>query len=163
VGNVLARRDLADIYVQRMRPRTAAKLLEEALARRPDDAELLYLMGLARWRSGQAETALEPLIRSVEADPSIRFGQAFMIAGDALMELGRFEEAEDAYERYTEGNSSSIEGFYKLSRAAGRRGQKDEAQKAMREAVGTWSALPNFQRRKQLRWWLRAKLAQPFT
>lgn len=161
-ANTLARRDLADIYVQRMRPRTAAKLLEEALARRPDDAELLFLMGLARYRSGRFEEALDPLIRSVESDPAVRFGQAYMVAGDALMELGRHEEAEDAYERYTEGNSSSIEGLYKLSRAARKRRDEEGAKRALKEAVKTFSILPRFQRRKQLGWWLRAKLASLF-
>src|ERR1700733_14138451 len=61
-ANVTARRDLAVIWLERMRPRRALALLDEARRRDPGDAELLYLTGLARLRCGDAEGALEPLV-----------------------------------------------------------------------------------------------------
>src|SRR5262245_23625804 len=46
-SNVTARRDLAELWLERLRPKRALELLDEARRRDPDDAELLYLTGLA--------------------------------------------------------------------------------------------------------------------
>src|SRR5437879_1680534 len=59
--NATARRDLALIYLDKRRPLRAAPLLEEALRRDPDSAELHYLLGLSRVRGGKYEAALAPL------------------------------------------------------------------------------------------------------
>src|SRR5687768_12299023 len=82
-SNATARRDLARIYLQRLRPGAALRLLERALERR-EDAETLFLTGLARYRAGDAAGALDPLVRSVAIDPRTSFGEAYLVAGDAL-------------------------------------------------------------------------------
>jgi tetratricopeptide (TPR) repeat protein len=157
-SNVTARRDLAVIYLDRMRPGRAAELIADARKRFPDDAELLYLAGLAAYRRGEYEQALGPLVQSVERDPRLRFGEPYLLAGDALTELGRTEEAIDAYDRYLSTSSSSIEGLVKKARAHRKAGEKDAAKKDLDEALRTWGQIPGFQRRKQLAWWLRAQL-----
>src|SRR5579883_857273 len=111
-SNVTARRDLASVYLQRLRPRAALKLLDEARARFPDDPELLFLTGLARLQSGDAAGAL---------DPRMRYGEPYLVAAQALMKLDRAEEAEDALERYVKVNSSSVEGFARLAMVRRRR------------------------------------------
>lgn len=158
--NTTARRDLARIYLARLRPRAARRLLDEARRRHPEDAELLYLSGLACWRSGDPEGSLDLLVRAVDVDPGVAYGEPFLVAGDALWELGRYEEAEDAYERYTDSNSSSVQGFLKLARVRKRRGDGSGARRALKEALTTWPQLPRFRRRKELGWWLRAQLAR---
>ncbi|MAQ19237.1 MAG: hypothetical protein CMN30_31105 [Sandaracinus sp.] len=155
-SNTTARRDLARIYLERMRPRTALKLLDEARQRHPDDPELLFLTGLARVRARRYEEALPALVEAIEADPRTGFGEPFKVAGDALWKLNRLEECEDAYERYTDANSSSLEGWYKLARVRRERGEKPEAKRAMDELFRTWRQIPGYSRRKQWRWWLRA-------
>ncbi len=158
-ANLTARRDLAVLLLDRLRPRAALALLEEALQRAPNDAELLYLTGVARFRSGDAQGALEPLVRAVEVDPRVRFGEPYRFAALALIDLERWDEAEDALERYTDANTSAIEGWVRLARLRRRRGDKDGASQALREAVDTWAQLPGYERRRQLGWWLRAKLS----
>jgi tetratricopeptide (TPR) repeat protein len=162
-ANVTARRDLAELWLERLRPRKALSLLDEARQRDPNSAELLYLTGVARLRSGDAEGALEPLIKAVEIDARIRFGEAYLAAAEALVTLGRFEEAEDAIERYVNVNSSSVQGFVWLSEVRRRRGDREGAREALREALATWSQVPGFRRRAELRWWLRAQLARLWT
>lgn len=157
-SNVTARRDLAVIYLDRMRPGRAAELLAEARKRFPDDAELLFLTGLAAFRRGQYDQALDPLVQSVTRDPRLRFGEPYLLAGDALMQLGRTEEAIDAYDRYVQKSSSSVEGFVKKARAHRKAGEKDAAKKDLDEALRTWGQIPGFQRRKQLGWWVRAQM-----
>jgi predicted Zn-dependent protease len=155
-ANVTARRDLAEIWLERMRPRRALALLDEARARTPADAELLYLTGLARLRSGDAAGALDPLVQAVEVDPRVRFGEPYLVAAEALLSLDRLEEAEDALDRYVSSNSSSLQGYVRLAEARKRRGDRVGAQKALREALDTWSQLPGYRRRSELGWWLRA-------
>ena len=154
--NVTARRDLAVLYLQRLRPRAALALLDEARARHPGDAELLYLTGLARFGVGDAEGALEPLVLAVEKNPKLLYGEPYRVAADALIALGRLEEAEDALGRYLRQNSSSIEGYVKLARVRSRQGQEALAREALREANLTFSQIPAFKRRKELTWWLTA-------
>jgi tetratricopeptide (TPR) repeat protein len=157
-ANVTARRDLAVIYLDRLRPGTAAQLLADARKRFPEDPELLYLSGLAAFRKGDYEGALGPLVKSVELDPRLRFGEPYLLAGDALMALGRTDEAIDAYDRYLSKSSSSVEGLVKKSRAHAKAGEKDAQKKDLDEALTTWGQIPGFQRRKQVGWWLRAHL-----
>jgi predicted Zn-dependent protease len=161
-ANVTARRDLAVIWLERTRPRRALVLLDEARRRDPDDAELLYLTGLARVRCGDAEGALEPLVKAVGIDARVRFGEPYLVAAEALTALERFEEAEDALDRYTSMSSSSLQGWVRLADVRRRRGDKKGADEALREALQTWSQIPGYRRRGELGWWIRAQWARLF-
>ncbi len=155
-ANITARRDLALIWLERMRPKRALSLLDEARARDPRDAELLYLTGLARLRSGDAEGALAPLVEAVEVDPRVRFGEPYLVAAEALTALGKLEEAEDALDRYTSVSSSSLQGWVRLADVRKRRGNKEGAEEAIREALSTWKQVPSYRRRGEFGWWLKA-------
>jgi predicted Zn-dependent protease len=159
-ANVTARRDLAMLWLERLRPGRALELLREARRRAPNDAELLYLTGLARLRSGDAAGALEPLVEAMEINPRLRFGEPYLLAGEALVTLERLEEAEDALERYVRFNSSSIQGLVRLAEVRRRHGDRPGTRKALDEALSTWSQLPRFRRRSELGWWLRAHVAR---
>jgi tetratricopeptide (TPR) repeat protein len=154
-ANATARRDLARLHLERFRPGRALALLDEALARHPDDAEMLYLKGLSHLRAGQPDRALDPLVRAVDLDPRVGFGDPYKAAGDALVALGRVEEAEDAYERFVDTNTSSLEGYYKLAKARLRLRDREGATAALRELGGTYHQLPAYSRRRQLGWYLR--------
>ena len=158
-ANVTARRELATLWLERLRPARALELLVEADRRDPDSPEILYLMGLAKLRSGDAAGALGPLVQAVERDPKVRFGEPYLVAGQALMELERHEEAEDAFDRYVGSNSSSVMGYYLLGKARAARGDRDGARKAHQEARTTFGQLPGYKKRGQTRWWLRSVLA----
>ena len=155
-ANVTARRDLATVWLDRLRPRRALELLDEARKRFPKDAELLYLTGLARLRCGDAEGALEPLVQCVEIDPKVRRGDPYLAAAEALLALERIEEAEDALERYTQANSSVIQGYVLLAHTREKLGNKEGAKQAIGEALNTWKTLPPFRKRGQWSWWARA-------
>lgn len=158
-ANVTARRDLARTYLERSRPKRALELLTEARKRHPNDAELLFLTGVAQARTRAYEPALEALIHAVDIDPRVGFGEPFRVAGDVLMKLERYTDAEDAFEHYVETNSSAIDGWYKLARARQKQGKTDEAKQALSELHNTWRTLPGYLRRKQWGWRLRSLLA----
>lgn len=159
-ANVKARRDLARVYLERRRAAKARKLLDEALARDPDEPELLYLSGVARLETGDPQGALQPIVRAVERSPNLLFGEPYRAAARALGKLRRFEEQADALERYLACNSSSVEGHVRLAEARAKLGDRDGAREALRNGLATWSQVPGYQRRKQLGWWLRAQLAR---
>jgi tetratricopeptide (TPR) repeat protein len=159
-GNVTARRDLAAIWLEKRRPQRALPLIEQALQRDADSPELLYLRGTAQLGLKQFEPALESFLRIVHTKPTFRYGDAYLMAADGLIPLARLEEAEEALGHYLKVNSSSIEGWVKLARV--RKARRDEAgaAKAGAEARDVWHTLHGFQRRKQLGWYLRARLGR---
>lgn len=169
-SNMAATRDLARLHLARKRPKRAIALIEatrERMAqstRHPlgsrDDAELLFTLGLARVRAGDAEGALEPLVSAVAIAPDIGRGDPYLVAGEALARLGRWEEAEDALERFVGSNQSSIEGWVKLARVRARRRDDGGKREAIAQAKSTWSVLPGFKRRHEWRWYV-AALAAP--
>lgn len=159
-ANVTARRDLAVIYLQQHRPGAALEKIDEALKRFPSDAELLYLKGVAHHMRGEHDKATEPLVAAVAEDPRLRFGEPYLLAGDCLLELGRHEEAIDAYDRFLSINTSSLEGHVKKARAHRAADEKVESKKELDEALRVWAQIPGFQRRNQLGWWVRAHLAR---
>jgi tetratricopeptide (TPR) repeat protein len=157
-GNVTARRDLAAIWLEKRRPQRALPLVDEALARDPGSPELLFLRGLADLYLKRPEPALESFLGVVHANPSFRYGEAYLRAADALVAMNRVEDAEDALERYLKINSSSLEALFKLARVRKARNDAAGAEKARADLRDVWHLLPSFQRRLQLGWYLRARL-----
>ena len=159
-ANVTARRDLAMMYLEQRRPGAALEKIEEALTRFPTDAELLFLKGVAHHMRGEYVRATQPLVDAVQTDPRLRFGEPYLLAGDCLLELGKHEEAIDAYDRFLSIQSSSLEGHVKKARAHRAADEKDAAEQELAQALSVWSQIPGFQRRRQFPWWLRAHLAR---
>lgn len=159
--DIKARRDLAVLWLRRERPRRALALLLEADRRDPGNADTLYLLGLARLRAGDAAGALDPLVRAADIDPWVRFGEPYLVAGEALMHLERFEEAEDALEHYTRASSSSVRGFSLLAAVRAARDDMPAARDALSHARDTYREVPAFKRKGQLGAWLFALSGAP--
>lgn len=159
-ANITARRDLAVIYLDGLRPRAAIPLLEEGLKLSPNDAELLYLLGLALHRARRHEEALPSLVRAVEIDARVRYGLPYLVAGDALAALGRWEQALDAYEHYVDGNSSDVSAYNRLARAHANTGDAKAAREALYEGLRTWGMLPASMKRRQFGAYMAAQWAR---
>lgn len=158
VANVTARRDLAKIWIEQRRPRRVLPIVDEALARDPRSAELHHLRGLALAATGDHEKAVREFIEVTHLDPRFGYGEPYLHAGDSLMSLSRWEDAEDAFDRLTDAQGSSVEGWYKLSRARVARGDRPGAAEALRQASLAYRQSPGFHRRKHFGWYLRARL-----
>jgi tetratricopeptide (TPR) repeat protein len=155
-SNATARRDLAKIWLEKHRPRRALPLLEQAIARDPSSIELLYLSGVAHLQAGHHEKAVEALVGVAHREPNFQYGEAYLRAADALIALGRWDDAADALERYVKINSSNIEGRAKRLRVCKARKDASGEQKAKADLKDVWRALPGYQRRKQVGWYLRS-------
>ena len=69
---------------------------ERALAREPERAETLHLMGILCARAGQHDHAVEWLVRAIRRDPKADFLASL---GSALLALGRRDEALQALDK----------------------------------------------------------------
>lgn len=169
-SNMIATRDLARLLLARRRAKKAIELLEKtrqrmaASTRHPqgskDDAELLFTLGDARLSAGDLDGALEALVGAVAIAPEVGRGEPYMLAARALMKLKRWEEAEDAVDRYLDHNKSSLEAYVRLAKVRLRRNDEKGARDAIAEARSTWNVLPGFKRRHEWKWWVVA-LAAP--
>lgn len=159
-ANVTARRDLASIYIDLLRPRRALELLDEGLAVSPDDAELLYLKGLALHRAGLHEQALSALLAALDANPRLRHGLPYFVAGDVLLSLARWDDAADAFERYLDFASSDVAAHTRLARAYSGAGNADAARRSLLTGLRSWHELPGGLKRRKLGAYLKAQWAR---
>jgi len=159
-GNITARRDLATIYLELLRPRRAISLLEEGLRLAPDDAELSYLLGLALHRAGRHDEALPRLLAAIERDQRLRHGQPYFVAGSVLLALQRWDDAVDAFERYLDYNGSDVAALALLGRAYAGQNDAAAARKWLHTALETWHSLPGALKRRQLGAYLKAQWAR---
>jgi tetratricopeptide (TPR) repeat protein len=150
--NAAAQRELALIYLEKRRPRRAVPLLAAAIERDQESADLQYHLGRALVGCGRWQEAVDHLVVAVTLDPRLAYGDPYLRAGDALLELGRFEDAEEAFGRVDAVNVSSVEARYKLGRARAARGDRDGARAAFLAARTTYRQLPGFQKRKTWTW-----------
>ena len=170
-SNMMATRDLARLYLERKRPKQAIVLIEKTRQRMAestrhpqgslDDAELLFQLGIARMKCGEPEAALEPLVAAIAIAPEVGRGDPYLVAGDALAKLGRWEEAEDSLERFIGKNTSSVQAYVKLAPVRAKRSDEAGSKDAITQGKQTWGVLPSFKRRHEWPWYL-AALASPF-
>jgi tetratricopeptide (TPR) repeat protein len=138
------------------RPKRALPLLEQAIARDPNSIELLYLSGLSHLLAGDNQRAVEALVAVAHREPNFQYGEAYLRAADALMALGRWDDADDALERYVKFNSSNIEGRVKRVRVCKARKDAAGARQAADDLRSVWRSLPSYQRRRQFGWYIRS-------
>ena len=68
--------DLAQLFLHHRTPQPAVAVLEPAIARFPEDAELLRLLGLAYYAEGNFERAIDAFLRVTDLNPDDEAGYA---------------------------------------------------------------------------------------
>lgn len=91
-------------------------------------------------------------------DPRFAYGEPYLYAADALIQLERWDDAEDALERFLDAQRSSVEGWYKLARVRRAKGDREGAAAALGEARTSYHGSPGFHRRRHFGWFVRAWL-----
>jgi len=158
-GNVTARRDLAMLWLDKRRPKRALPLVEEALAQDPSSLQLQQLRGVCLLGLERYQEAVDCFVRVAQEDSGFAYGDPYLRAADALIALERWDDAEDALERFIDINRSSVEGRYKLALVARGRADRAARKEALRVARATYRELPRYHRRRQFSWYLRAGFA----
>jgi tetratricopeptide (TPR) repeat protein len=155
-ADVVSRRQLAMLYLEQRKARAAVPLIEAALAREPDSAELLYLRGLCLAGAQRWEDAVASYIAAVQVDPRFRYGDPFLKMAEALGELGRWKDADESLEHYLTINGSSPEALCKRAKAKEKLGDAAGAIALKIEARRVYALLPSWKRRRQFVWWCRS-------
>jgi predicted Zn-dependent protease len=161
-SNITARRDLARLWLDRLRPRAACKIIDEALAREPSDPELLYLRGLARLRIGDSAGAIDPIVNALRDQPKLLFGEPYLIVARALLATGRLEEAEEALQHYVAINSSTVQGHALLAQVYDRMKKPEARAESLKRMVDTYATIPSYRRRGERLVYYRTRLKQLF-
>ncbi len=141
-----AQRELGSALLQRIRETADPSLyapaeaaFDRALALAPDDP--LALVGLGSLQLGKHEfaTALETARRAIALGPTLDVGRAIEV--DALVELGRYAEADEAAAEML-GLASDLTTLTRVSYLAELHGKLDLAVVAMRKATESKGAAP---------------------
>ena len=112
------------------------EVCERAVAVQPKDLALLYTLGDAYLRAGQAEKARKIFQGLLDEEPDSSQYHAAM--GNALIAGSRFEEAEASYRQAIEHDFPGKEGIFmdKMGHAYVQAGAFERAESAFRRAVG---------------------------
>lgn len=155
-ANVTARRDLALIWLEKRRAKRALPLIEEALSQDAGSLQLLQLRGVSLLQLRRYQEAVDCFVQVVQRDPRHGFGEPYLRAADALIALGRWDDAEDALEHFLSENRSSVEGQYKRALVARGLGNRSAFKQNLREARSLYREIPRYQQRRQFSWYVRA-------
>ena len=111
------------------------EICERAVAVQPRDFALLYTLGDAYLRAGQAEEARKIFQKLLDEEPDS--SQYHTAMGNTLIAGGRFEEAEASYRRAIEHDFPGKEGIFmdKMGHAYSQAGAFERAESAFRRAV----------------------------
>lgn len=109
-------------------------VLDEAVAAMPEHPHLnLAYARSVEIPSGQVEAAEERLTKVVERDPFLAGG--WRLLGQVYERTGRPQEAVDSYREGLERQSDDVELHAALGHVLARRGERDEAEQHLREAI----------------------------
>lgn len=88
-----------DLVVQNQIDQAVA-FCNSILADEPDNAQIRNVLGLALYKSGDAEASIEQYLEALEDDP--KFAECWFNLGNSYKVLGRTQEAEGAFEKAIE-------------------------------------------------------------
>ncbi|UJF31665.1 tetratricopeptide repeat protein [Paenibacillus hexagrammi] len=151
-----AKLELARILLEKKKYSEAAQLLEQTLIVMEDSAEVHAELGLCRLQTGDLAQGEQLMIKALELNPRVKYGEPYLRLGEAL--AGSAPEKAVAYvERFREVHSSSVEAYYKLGQLYQKLGRAADAKRAYREAIDIYRGLPKYSRKQQRRWALLAR------
>jgi tetratricopeptide (TPR) repeat protein len=133
-GFLEARLNQAITYARQGLDAQAIVELERCLDADPAYAAALWNLALLRGRDQEGlAQVLERVERALGVEPAS--AQILMMRGDLLLRLDRFDEAATAYQAVLEVAPRSADAWANLARALGRLGRREEAERALRQAL----------------------------
>lgn len=115
-------------------PRAAIRTYLQAERLAPNDPRWSYLAAILSAQFGELDVAVAALDRSLAIDPS--YAPAHLYRGAWLLDLGRLDDAQAAYERATRLQPDNLSGWYGRARVHLRRGEGAKA-RAILEKLGS--------------------------
>jgi len=133
-GDSEARARLGMAYEANAIRGAARSAYEQAVALEPDNARWRYHLAHVRAEQGELEAALEELARVVDLDAG--YAPARWRRGDWLLELGRTDEAEQAYRAAVELDGQAVAPRVGMARVYMQRGQESYSVQVLQGLLG---------------------------
>jgi tetratricopeptide (TPR) repeat protein len=152
--NTSAKLDLARILIERKKYQEALPYLEQTLPIMQESADVHYEIGLCQLKLGRIAKGESFMLKAIELNPRVKYGEAYLRLGEALAPLDP-KRAAQFIEQFRDLHSSSVEAYYRLGQLYQQLGRQEDAKRAYREALDIYRGLPRYSRRQQRRWaWL---------
>lgn len=148
--------EAARIWIQLKKYSEAKRMLLELAETEDDSAEVYYELGLCCLKLGQLEEGERLILRALEINPRVKFGEPYLRLGEALAVMDA-ERAIGYLERFREQHSSSCETYYRLGRLYRQLGRLEEARQAFRDTLDIYRGLPKYKKRTERRYALLAR------
>lgn len=148
--------EAARLLMEKNKYGEALVYLEQVLPVMDDSAEVLVETGLCKLKTGQAEEGEAFILRGLELNPRVHYGDPYLRLAEAL-KTSHPEKALGYLERFREVHSSSCEAYYRLGQLYELMGRKDDAKAAYEETARIYRGLPKYKRKSERRWALLAQ------
>jgi len=155
--NASAKLELARLLIEIKNYKEAGDLLEDTRSRVPDSADLHADLGLCRLKLGDKAEGEKLMLRAVELNPRVKYGEPFLRLAEAFAQEEP-QKAMDYLRQFRSVNSSSCEAYYRLGQLYMILGSQADAKTAFRETSQLYRTLPKYSRKQQRKWALLAKL-----
>lgn len=152
-----AKLEAAYLLIGKKKYREALSYLEEIEPMMEESADVQFGIGLCRLKLGELESGERSMLRSIELNPRIRYGEPFLRLGEAFAE-SKPDQALAYLEQFREVHSSSCEAYYRLGQLYDRLGRRQEARQAYAETLDIYRGLPKYKKRSERRWALLARM-----
>ncbi len=130
-ANLLVRRDLALLAVERKQGAVALRYADEGLLREPKNPELLLARAEALVLLERFAEAIPVLVAVNQVDARTGFGRPYQLAAECLEQTQQWPEAVDAAERYVKASTSDPNGYLHLAHLRQRMGDEVGAARAL--------------------------------
>ena len=156
--NTSGKLELAGLLIEQRKYSEALVYLDQIRPILDDSAEVFYSSGLCHLKLGNLQQGEQFIMRSLEINPRVRFGEPYLRLGEAFATV----EAEKAIvylERFRQMQSSSCEAYYRLGQLYKHLNRLSEAKAVYQETLYIYRGLPKYKRRTERRWAFLAKWA----
>jgi len=144
-----ARRELAELLLERRRPAEAAALLRRNVEAGDEDLHTAFALGAALARSGARDRAEPVLAVARQLDPAFRMGEIDLELGRLRVRAGDFAGAREALSRLVAARPGTVEGRWLLGEALRGLGEPAAAAEVREAGWREYQGLPRFRRRHE--------------
>ncbi|MFD1775091.1 tetratricopeptide repeat protein [Paenibacillus rhizophilus] len=158
-NDVSSKFELARLLAERKKYREAQELLLQIGDRYEQSAEYWVDLGYANIKLGQLEEGESQMLRGLEINRRVQYGQPYLRLAEAFRHNDR-DKALHYLQEFHEIQSSSSEAYYLLGSMYKALGQEAEAKRSFNESVAVYRSLPRYKKRQERGWALRSFFAK---
>ncbi len=149
--------EAARILIELGKHAEAQSLLDEVLRSIEDSADVWFDAGLCRLKLGQLAEGERMILKALELNPRVRYGEPYLRLGEAYAAADG-EKAIGYLQAFRDIQSSSCEAYYRLGNILNAMNRQAEAKQAFAESVEIYQALPRYKRKSERRWAMLSRL-----